>query len=153
MGTTSTTTVGAVQAAFLSAVEAELPAGVEAHRVWPGANATRRMVFFTDVEWVTFEDAVIKAGRRSRNEEYNANFECWVFPEDTTDGAGAISDALAIFNACEEAVVKAGSTVNGDSVDGVVHIECQAVRLEPVAFEKGWAAVVTGRLNVTARLT
>ena len=152
MATTTTTTVSAVQAAFVTAASAEVPAGVKVSRVWPGADATRRMVFFTDTDWSVMEDALIKAGRRFRNEEYDANLEIWSFPEDgPADGAGATDDVLEIFTACEEVVVKDGSAVR--SVAGLVNATFQPVRMEPVTFEKAWAMVLTARLSVSARLT
>lgn len=152
MATTTTTTVSAVQAAFVTAAKLEVPSGVTVHRVWPGADATRRMVFFTDVDWTLTDDALIKAGRRFRNEEYSANFEIWSFPEDgPADGASAIDDALAIYNACEEVVAKDASTVR--SVAGLINATCQPIRLEPVTVEKAWAIVLTARLSVSARLS
>lgn len=152
MAVTATTTVSAVQAAFVAAAAVQVPADVGVHRVWPGEEATARMVFFTETDWTLTEDALIKAGRRHRDEEYEANFEIWSFPEGgPADGASAIDDAIEIFNACEEVVVKANSTVR--AVDGVTNVVCAPVRLEPVAFEKAWAIVLTGRLTVTARLS
>ena len=152
MATTTTTTVSAVQAAFVTAASAQVPNGVTVSRVWPGADATRRMVFFTDTDWSATDDAALKTGRRFRDEEYSANFEVWSFPEDgPADGARATDDVLDIYNACEEVVVKANSTVR--SVAGVTHVECQPIRMEPVTFEKAWAMVLTARLSVTARLT
>ena len=151
MATTTTTTVSAVQAAFVTAASAEVPNGVTVHRLWPGADATRRMVFFTDVDFVLDEDAAIKAGRRSRNEEYNANFEIWCFPADgPADGESAMDDVQAIYDACEEAVVQADSPIL--AVAGVRMATCQRVRAEPVTVEKAWAYVLTARLNIRARL-
>ena len=152
MATTSTTTVAAVQAAFVTAAKLEVPDGVTVHRLWPGADATRRMVFFTSVDWSDTSDAVIKAGRRYRDETYDADFEVWCFPADgPADGASAIDDVLAIYNACEEVVVQADSPVR--SVAGIVNVTCEPVRLEPVTVEQAWAVVLTARLSVQARLT
>ena len=156
MTTTSTTTVAAVQAAFVTAARLEVPGGVTVWRAWPGQQATQKMVFFTDVEWTTTEDAVMKAGRRYRNESYDANFQVWnLQPGDPPDDPGDdITATYAIYNACEEVVVEASSSVR--SVAGVVNVVCQPVRLsEPLAFVElgGWGFALDARLSVTARLT
>lgn len=109
------------------------------------------MVFFTDVDWVDTDDALIKTGRRIRDEAYEANFEIWMFSQgEVTGGGDAIDAAFAIYDACEGEVVKASSPIRG--VAGVINVVCQPVRLEPVKFDKGWAVVITARLSVTARL-
>lgn len=152
MGTTATTTVAAVQAAFVTAATAEVPAGVTVWRTWPGQSATQRMVFFTEAEWTGTDEAAIKTGRRWRDESYDLNLEIWHLEQGSPDGgATAIDDVLAIYNACEEAVVKAGSTVR--TVDGVVSVVCQPVRMEPIEVGTGWGVVMTARLAVEARLT
>lgn len=152
MATTSTSTVSPVQAAFVTAASSEVPSGVTVWRMWPGPRATVRMVFFTDVSWVDTEDALIKTGRRHRDEEYQANFEIWQLVTAEPDGGGdVVDDVFAIYDACEEAVVKDNSTVR--AVDGVLNVVCQPVRLEPLEFETGWGVVLTAGLNVTARLS
>ena len=152
MATTLTTTVSAVQAAFVTAAAAVVPTDVAVHRLWPGPAATERMVFFTEVDWRSTEDAVIKAGRRYRDENVDLNFEVWEFQHGEPDGgAEAIDAALAVYNACEGVVVQDASTVR--AVAGVTNVVCQPVRLEPVQFDRGWAVVLTARLSVTARLT
>lgn len=153
MATTTKSTAVAVKTAFITAAKAEVPAGVTIHYAWPGPDATRRMVFFTDTAFdVDGEDAAIKAGRRFRNEVYDANFEIWCFPDDgPADPAAAETDANAIFDACAEAVVKAGSAVQ--TVAGVRSVECGKASTQPVTVEKEWAIVITARLRVTARLS
>lgn len=152
MAVTTVSTVSAVQAAFVTAAATEVPSGVTVWRTWPGQRATQRMVFFTDVDWASTEDATMKAGRRYRDESYDANFEIWhLVSGDSEGGATAIDDVLAIYNACEEVVVKSGSTVR--SVAGVINVTCEPVRLEPIEVDTGWGVVMTARLSVTARLT
>lgn len=147
----TSTTVAAVQSAFVTAASAVVPSGTTVHRMWPGPDATRDMVFFTDTDWQSVDDAVIKAGRRYRNETYQANFEVWTFHAGSPSEAGeAIDDALAIYNACEGVIAEASSTVR--AVDGVINATCELARMEPVAFERGWAVVIQARLNVSARL-
>ena len=151
MATTTTTTVSAVQAAFVAAASTAAPAGVTVWRTWPGQQATQRMVFFTEVDWDETDDALIKAGRRWRDESYSASFEIWHLEPGTPDGgAEAIDDVLAIYNACEGVVVQADSTVR--AVAGVTNVTCEPARLELLEVGTGWGAVITGRLSVQARL-
>lgn len=153
----TTTTVFAVQAAFVTEARTQVEAIADAQdvtvwRVWPGQEATRRMVFFTDIDWNDTEDAYKKAGRRYRNEDYSANFEIWVFPEGgEADAASAYAEAEAIYDACEEAIIEASSPVR--AVDGVTHIVCQPTRLQAVTVDENWAIVINARLAVTAQLT
>lgn len=150
---TSVSTVPAVQRAFVTAVDAEVPTGVSVHRAWPGPDATPKMVFLTDVDWQFTEEAAIKAGRRFRNESYDANFEVWVLAESASPitAGDTLDELFTIYNAVEEAVVKAGSTVQ--AVDGLVSVTCSPSLVDVVTFNKGWGAAMRARLSVTARLT
>ena len=153
----TTTTVFAVQAAFVAeagtqtaAIPSESP--IKVTRVWPGADGERRMVFFTDIDWNDTEDPYSKTGRRFRNEDYSANFQIWVFPEGGEEDAESAFDELeAIYNACEEAVVRSNSPVR--AVDGITHVICQPTRIQAATVDGAWCAVLDGRLAVTAHLT
>lgn len=152
----TTTTVFAVQEAFVTEARSQVVGitgdEVTVWRVWPGQESTRRMVFFTDIDWDATEEAAVKPGRRWRDESYAANFEIWVFPENgELEAADAYSAAEAIYEACEEAVVRADSPVR--AVDGVVNVVCQPTRLQAVTVDENWAVVINARLAATARLT
>lgn len=152
MSVATTTTFDAVQEAFVTAAQANVAQGVTVARLWPGPDSTHQMVFMTDVDWIEVTDANIKAGRRHRDEIYNANFEVWNLKPSRhrTDSADAIAEAKAIYDACEEVVAQADSTVRG--VAGVTNATCKLVRYEPVTIENAWGVVITARLSVTARL-
>lgn len=152
MTTTTTTTFAAVQAAFVTAAADAVPTGVTVSRLWPGPDATSKMVFLTDVDWVSVEDALITPARRKRNESYNASFEIWNLSKDSIRERGSqiIDDTKLIYDACEGVVVQADSPVR--AVAGVVNAVCEPTRLEVVTFEAGWGAVLTAQLSVTARL-
>lgn len=152
MTVTTTSTFIDVMSAFVDGVADEV-GEVQVSHLWPGPNSKPKMVFFTTIDWIVTEDAHIKVGRRNRNEEYEANFEVWnlVPSSSPTTGDTALDEAKAIYDICEDVVVRADSPVR--DVAGVVNVVCQPLRVEPLAFEKGWAVVLTARLSVTARLT
>src|SRR5688572_24731419 len=75
----TTSTVPTVTTAVLAALNAALPAGVDAFETWPGPEAAPEMVVLGEVAWDDYELAAIKAGRQRRQETYAIGYEVFVF--------------------------------------------------------------------------
>ena len=150
MATTSTS--DAVIDAALAALNADLPAGVNAFEAWPGPDGGPEMVCLGEVDWIEYEVASIKAGRQRRNEEYTIGWEVYVFGAAGTSPANpkpARERASVI--AAEVVDIFADNPKLGVGNGGWAGTEF--VQKGPRVFEKGWAYRYAGTIHVNARLT
>lgn len=149
----TTSTVPTVTDALLSALNAALPAGVDAYEAWPGPEAAAEMVVLGAVTWDVYEIASIKSGRQRRNEEYAIGYEVFVMGQagsTPADPSNARDRAFVLNTEIEDALADSPKLGLGTAVNWV---QTQITEAGPRVFEKGWAYRVAGRVNVSARLT
>ena len=152
----TTSTVPTVIDAALSAINADLPSGVEAFEAWPGPEAAAEMVVLGEVTWEDYEVASIKAGRQRRQEDWTVAFEVFVFGtayaakgSTPANPAPARNRAFVLATSLED--VLADNPKLGVGSGGWAATALTAAG--PRVFEKGWAYRVAGRIHVQARLT
>lgn len=140
------TTAPDAEAALVSLANAEGTA--KYHRAWPATEADHRMAFLGDTNWEATDFASVRSGNRDRDERYSIEFECWSFGVAREKLAATIVDAYAIYGQAETAVASNAKLDDSRIYSAIV----RPVRREVIEFEKGYAAVVVGALDVYAYL-
>lgn len=148
----TTSTVPTVIDAVLAAVNADLPAGVDAFEAWPGPEAAAEMVVLGEITWETYDLTAVKAGRQRRQEDWSVEFEVFVFGlAGTTPSDPKIARDRAFLLATSLENVLAANPKIGVGAGGWAHTALTTAG--PRVFEKTWAYRVAGRIHVSARLT
>lgn len=150
----TTSTVPAVVASLLTALNANLPAGTKAYESWPGPEAAKEMVIFGKVRWDDYAIATIKAGRKQRQENWALGFEVFVSGGAGTSPANptaAKDRAFVLLTELEDFLAE--DVTGGTDFATVQWIDIRPLEAEPRVFEKGWAYRISGEFLVHARLT
>lgn len=148
----TTSTVPAAIDALLTALNAALPAGVDAYESWPGHQAAAEMVVLGEVTWDDYEIASLKTGRQRRQENYRVGVEVFVIGQDGStpaDPSPARDRAFSLLTDLEDLLADTPKLGLGTTVQVV---QFHATEAGPRVFEKAWAYRVAGQIEVQARL-